>query len=442
MENEKKINLPSAYIEQIEKQLGKQEAQEYFLAIENIAKKSLRINTLHENSFYEPHKSMLQKFSFGNQLYYYNEKLKHGLYHECGAYYSQEASAMLPVLVLDAKPGENILDLCAAPGSKSTQIAEQMQQKGILYCNEINRNRANILSENIKRLGIKNAIILSMSPRELQKHFCNYFDAILVDAPCSGEGMFRKNSNAIDEWSLEHTIGCSIRQKEILDSAEYMLKPGGRLVYSTCTLNTAENEEVISYITQKHNLKLGEFKITKDLNSRNGMLKVWPHRFNGEGHFIAKLQKNFAEYKEQLPNIMSSSLTKADVEVFNAFCKERKIKGFIPNFKYNEYLMCIPTLSLKGLNLVDAGVRLGTIKNKLFFPNHSFAQAIHQNDVKYLSLDEQQAKDYLSGKTINCNISENIGFILLRYNGYNIGWGKINNGVIKNHYPKHLRKNI
>ena len=238
--------------------------------------------------------------------WYYPADIRMGKYpyHEAGVYYIQEPSAMAPAEYLAAKPGERVLDLCGAPGGKSTQIAASMQGQGVLVCNEIHPARAKILSENIERMGVRNAIVTNESPDALSRIFVNYFDKIMVDAPCSGEGMFRKNPEARQEWSTENVGLCAERQAEILEAAAGMLKPGGRMVYSTCTFSPEENEDSISRFLHRHE----EFYI-EEVPMFDGMvpgnpewcsrpaehiertIRLWPHKVRGEGHFLAVLCK-------------------------------------------------------------------------------------------------------------------------------------------------------
>ena len=231
--------------------------------------------------------------------YYYDPETRPGksAYHEAGLYYLQEASAMAPAALLDPKPGERVLDLCAAPGGKSTQLAGKMQGRGLLVCNEISPKRAKILASNIERLGIANALVLNEHPQRLEARFEGFFDKILVDAPCSGEGMFRKEEAAVTDWSEETVFMCARRQAEILHSAALMLRPGGRLVYSTCTFSPEENEGSVSEFLKTH----PDFSIEAvdapwfspgrpdwiecPAPGLEQTFRLWPHRLLGEGHY-------------------------------------------------------------------------------------------------------------------------------------------------------------
>ena len=221
-----------------------------------------------------------KRVSWANEAYYFDENVRPGKhpYHEMGLYYIQEPSAMSAAALLAPKPGMRVLDLCAAPGGKSTQLATYLGDSGLLVSNEINTQRSRILSQNIERMGIKNAIVTNEDSFVLASHFPGFFNAIQVDAPCSGEGMFRKLPEAIEQWSVENVAICAARQKEILDNAAVMLKPGGVIVYSTCTFSKEENEDVIEYFLERH----PDFTLEE-------MERFWPHKVDGEGHFVAKL---------------------------------------------------------------------------------------------------------------------------------------------------------
>lgn len=247
------IELPQDFRIRMQDMLG--EAYPAFLrSYEEKKVQALRVNALKgtaEELLRKMPDAGLSAVAWEKNGFYYNGEDsdlapgKHPL-HEAGAYYIQEPSAMAPAAYLEAEPGEWVLDLCAAPGGKSTQIASCMQHEGILVCNEIHAARAKILSENVERMGVRNALVTNETPQRLSEVFGGYFDRILVDAPCSGEGMFRKNKEACGEWSPENVRLCADRQDEILDRADEMLRPGGRLVYSTCTFAPAENEGSIA----------------------------------------------------------------------------------------------------------------------------------------------------------------------------------------------------
>ncbi len=417
-------------------------------------------------------------------------------FHEAGVYYIQEPSAMAPAAYLEAKPGERVLDLCAAPGGKTTQIASYMRNEGILVCNEIHSARAKILSENVERMGIRNALVSNETPQHLAEVFGEYFDRILVDAPCSGEGMFRKNEEACNEWSPENVQLCADRQDEILDCADLMLRPGGRLVYSTCTFAPDENEGSIARFLERHleyqivavhkyegmsegvpewayygadchdhrnvaecgnqcdNSECGDGGRAKrdgiDIKALRHTIRLFPHLVHGEGHYLAVLQKQGEVsdgYQGFLQNGLQNGINTKEVKEFLQFQREtlhidltENAEGCLLKFGDQLYLMPKDMPSIKGLKVLRAGLHLGTLKKNRFEPSHALALALKKEDVKQsMELEsDANARAYLSGMTLNHNGEK--GWYLMTYQGYSIGWGKLAGQVMKNHYPKGLRK--
>ncbi|SEK36643.1 16S rRNA C967 or C1407 C5-methylase, RsmB/RsmF family [Pseudobutyrivibrio ruminis] len=374
--------------------------------------------------------------------YYYDEDQRPGLhpYHSAGVYYIQDASAQLPVEMLSPNPGDFCLDLCAAPGGKSTQIAGYLDGQGILVSNEPMKNRAKILSENVERLGIKNCIVTSEYPDKLAERFVEYFDKIMVDAPCSGEGMFRKNHDACSEWSLESVEMCAARQAEILDRAYEMLIPGGRMCYSTCTFARLEDEEAVAAFISRH----PDMKLIKEQ-------RLWPHQVKGEGHYAALLEKSDADnrYEECKDNRETYSLKKINDKILNdylIFIKEtmtnpKEWRGNL--LLLNDLLYMLPEdcPDFDGLHVLRGGLFLGTLKKNRFEPSHALALALKPSEVTNshnLSSDSAEIDAYLTGQSIRCDVKD--GWTLITVDGYSIGWGKAVKGQIKNHYPKGLRR--
>lgn len=429
----------------------------------------------------------LCKVPWTDNGYYYGKEDQPGKhpYHEAGVYYIQEPSAMAPVMLLEVRPGERVLDLCAAPGGKSTQIAAALQGEGLLVCNEIHPARAKILSENVERMGIRNALVTNETPARLAEIFPGYFDRILVDAPCSGEGMFRKNEAACEEWSTENVELCASRQDEILDCAAKMLRPGGRLVYSTCTFAPQENEGSISRFRERH----PEFEILptdvvkhrmirsteKDESdetcaagiSCNGVaawtehpapriedtLRLWPHQIKGEGHYAAVLQKagDASEvYHVQAANGIEKGIPEKNFAKewadYLAFAKETlrvPLAGNYLRFGDNLYLMPEDMPSVKGLKVLRPGLHVGTLKKNRFEPSHALALALAPGDTVHvcnLSSKDRVISAYLNGQTFPAEGEK--GWYLICVDGFSIGWGKLAGGIMKNHYPKGLRKNV
>ncbi len=377
-----------------------------------------------------------------NGYYYDDESVRPGIhpYHAAGVYYIQDASAQLPVEMLSPKPGDVSLDLCAAPGGKSTQIAGYLMGQGVLISNEPMKNRAKILSENVERLGITNCIVTSEYPDKLSKNFHQYFDKIMVDAPCSGEGMFRKNHDACSEWSLESVEMCAARQAEILDHAYEMLIPGGRMCYSTCTFAKLEDEEAVqSFIARHPDMTLIEER------------RLWPHQVKGEGHYAALLEKadpeNMAEeLREERDTYAYKKPSDKALADYYSFIKETMTE---PS-KWKKNLLLINDLlymlpencpDFEGLHVLRGGLFLGTLKKNRFEPSHALALALKKEDVNNfysIAATDAQIKDFLLGQSLRCDVAD--GWTVVACDGYSIGWGKAVKGQIKNHYPKGLRR--
>lgn len=457
--------LPIKFQERMQKMLG-EEYEAFLQGYDKPRFHALRRNPLkiEKEQFQELVPFKLKEVPWTEHGYYYENTDQPGKhpFHEAGIYYIQEPSAMSVVEYLEVKPGEQVLDLCAAPGGKTTQIAGFMKGEGLLVCNEIHPQRAKILSENIERLGVKNALVTNETPQRLSAVFPGFFDKILVDAPCSGEGMFRKNEEALTEWSLENVQMCAERQDEILEEAAKMLKPGGRICYSTCTFAPAENEDCMARFVTKHpQFHLVEVEKKGTMSAGNpcyaqtkveGLektIRLWPHKLDGEGHFIAVLEKEGVletDYKPMSRNDSEKPLKEKDCQEYLEFEKEfLKVKQGKEVFLFGEQLYAMPENmpGLKGLKVVRPGLHLGTLKKKRFEPSHALALSLKPEEVKYswdLKSDSLEIKQYLSGQTFPAEGEK--GWYLITVEGYSIGWGKLAGGVMKNHYPKGLRKNL
>lgn len=426
--------LPQAFVERMQGMLG-DEFDEFIASYDSERRQALRINTakltVEEYLKITPFK-LTEPVPWAEAGFYYSAEERPGrhAHHEAGLYYIQEPSAMSVAEKLDAKPGERILDLCAAPGGKTTQTAAKMKGQGLLVANEINAQRAKILSQNVERLGFTNVLVTNESPDRLADKFVGFFDKIIVDAPCSGEGMFRKDETAINEWSEANVKMCAERQDMILDCAAEMLKPGGRMVYSTCTFAPDENEGSIERLLKRNT----EFEVVF-------MERLWPHKIEGEGHFVAVLTKNDGyEGKVSLEKPLAAKSILAD---YTSFAKEFFVEppeGDYLMFGDNLYLMPKDMPALNKLKVVRPGLQLGTIKKNRFEPAHALALASKAdnlcNAVNLLS-DSAELASYLRGETLN--IAGENGWCVITVDGYPLGLGKRVNGVVKNHYPKGLR---
>lgn len=462
------MNLPIEFENKMKAFLGN-EWDDFLYSYDNNRFQALRFNTLKVQSPEERMRilkvlgiSSDKRVSWANEAYYFDENVRPGKhpYHEMGLYYIQEPSAMSAAALLAPKPGMRVLDLCAAPGGKSTQLATYLGDSGLLVSNEINTQRSRILSQNIERMGIKNAIVTNEDSFVLASHFPGFFNAIQVDAPCSGEGMFRKLPEAIEQWSMENVAICAARQKEILDNAAVMLKPGGTIVYSTCTFSKEENEDVIEYFLERH----PDFTLEE-------MERFWPHKVDGEGHFVAKLvrrgsvdtclkadrktQKN--KNSKNRKNETKPALTKENMKLLSEFLDEtisEDMAAWIKNSRlvmFGEQLYRLPDMEvdIKGLKVQRAGLHIGEFKKQRFEPSHSLALALKLNDAKNvvkLTCDNPQTIGFFNGQSVMLSDEHAAeckkGWALVCVDGYTAGWGKVNGTQVKNHYPKGLRNKI
>ncbi len=428
--------LPQAFLQRMQSQLGEEYA-DFLRALERPRAVALRLNPLKGERPALPF--MQERVPWESEGYYYDTDSRPGLhpYHEAGVYYLQEASAMAPVRLLDPQPGERICDLCAAPGGKTTQIAGEMAGQGFLLCNEINPKRAKILSRNIERMGVANALVTNEHPQNLAKRLLGFFDRVLVDAPCSGEGMFRKEEAAITDWSEETVEMCAHRQSEILDSGAQLVRDGGILVYSTCTFAPQENEQVVEAFLHRHS----EFsRVAVDApwftQVAEGSFRLWPHKLKGEGHFAAVLRKNGGS-QEDVSLETPQKLPKQWLD----FAKQMNIT--LPDGKavlFGQSLYWAPgeMPSLRGLKVLRPGLELGEVKKDRFEPAHGLALWLKTaaNTLNVTSQGEE-IQAYLHGETLPC---QGKGWCLVQVDGYSIGWGKCDGKVLKNHYPKGLRR--
>ncbi|MCM3291443.1 RsmB/NOP family class I SAM-dependent RNA methyltransferase [Paenibacillus sp. MER 180] len=463
-------SLPQAYIEQMKQMLPK-DGDAFLQSYTEPRTFGLRANPVkwltHPDARSRSEKLFqLRPVPWCEEGYYYEESSRPGKhpYHAAGFYYIQEPSAMSAVSLLDPQPGEFILDLAAAPGGKSTHIAGRMRGEGVLISNEIHPQRAKILAENIERMGIPNTIVTQSDPHALAAKFPQAFDRIMLDAPCSGEGMFRKDNDAIKEWSPEHVAMCAARQWDIIQAAVTMLKPGGTIAYSTCTFNHQENEGIIEKWLQHYD----QFKLIR-------MERIWPHHSEGEGHFVAVLQLQEGD-SESIASTSSTSRrgktarkgrgTRSN-EAQTAFTQfEAWMKEFLPGIHlpqgmpllFGEELYWLPQgnesavqalrsgETLQGLRIPRAGLHLAHIRKNRIEPAHALAMFCSSSKVAAQSIsydvEDPAAEAYLRGEALllegeNANLK---GWTLVAIDGLPIGFGKASGGQLKNHYPKGLRK--
>ena len=362
--------------------------------------------------------------------------------HHCGAFYIQEPSATSAVEMLGVEEGDFVLDLCAAPGGKSTQIGAKLNGTGLLWSNEIVKNRANILLSNIERMGISNAVVSNCYPDILCERLANQFDRVLVDAPCSGEGMFRKNQEAQTEWSEEHVKSCAERQLNILNSAKKALKSGGVLVYSTCTFSVEENEGVITrFLSENPDFELEDSGVNFGRPALDYARRIFPMD-GGEGHFAARLRKKGENVRTKIPDVSSG---KVDKEIFDFYDSLFYNRPFGDNIKaVKDKIIILPkkfNFDIKGLTVLRAGVILGEILKNRIEPHHSAFTSAKKEDCRNavdFDVNSNEIKGFLHGEEIP--VSDNVkGFTAVCVNGMTTGFGKASNGRLKNKYPKGLR---
>ena len=428
--------LPEAFLNRMKDQLG-EEFPAFLDSLERPRAVALRFNPLKGEA---PQLPFVQApVPWEPVGYYYDPQSRPGLhpYHEAGVYYLQEASAMAPVALLDPQPGEKICDLCAAPGGKTTQIAGRMQGEGFLLCNEINPKRAKILSRNIERMGVANALVTNEHPQRLADRFAGLFDRVLIDAPCSGEGMFRKEEAAVTDWSQETVEMCARRQAEILHSGAAMVRPGGRLVYSTCTFAPEEDELAVEQFLQSHpEFTLEGIEAPWFESKTPGMYRMWPHKLLGEGHFAAVMRKQDGE-ADDVQLCKGEKLPKE----WLSFAKELDIQ--LPEGKaiqFGQSLFWVPEQmpELARLKVLRPGLELGSVQKGRFLPAHALALWLKDcANTEDFAAESREMAAYMHGDVVP---SKKTGWCLVTVGGYAIGWGKGDASVLKNHYPKGLRR--
>ncbi len=428
--------LPEAFLDRIRRQLG-DEYDAFLESLERPRAVALRFNPLKGDAPSLPFTR--DPVPWEPEGYYYDPDSRPGLhpYHEAGVYYLQEASAMAPVALLDPQPGERICDLCAAPGGKTTQIAGRMQGQGFLLCNEWSPKRAKILSRNIERMGVANALVTNEPTENLARRLSGFFDRVLVDAPCSGEGMFRKEEAAVTDWSQETVEMCARRQQEILNNAAALVRPGGRLVYSTCTFAPEEDEEAVAEFLSAHPEFTPEVMDAPWFEPvENGGHRLWPHKLLGEGHFAAVLRKTGGEEADwDIPG--GEKLPKE----WAAFARDLGIRlppGKAVLFGQNLFWVPEDLPDIRRLKVLRPGLELGEVKKGRFEPAHALALWLRTCAASQTYPPESpEMKAYMHGDVVP---SSQKGWCLVKAGDYSIGWGKGDGHVLKNHYPKGLRR--
>ncbi|MEK4885141.1 RsmF rRNA methyltransferase first C-terminal domain-containing protein [Bacillus sp. FSL W8-0223] len=452
--------LPSDFLQKM-KTLLKEESEAFFATYKQEKTSGLRINPLKVSfeQWEEISPFAMNKIPFVENGYYYRREDAPGKhpYHAAGLYYIQEPSAMFVAEQLELSEGDMVLDLCAAPGGKTTAIAARLGNEGVLLSNEISSKRVKALSENVERFGLTNTAVINETPENLSAQFEECFDKIIVDAPCSGEGMFRKDPESCQYWSGDYVESCHHLQLEILSHAYAMLKKGGILLYSTCTFSPEENEQTIEQfvktfpdmeilpIPHSHGVSPGRPEWTKThFSDIAKTARLWPHHLQGEGHFVAKLRKTGGN-EHSAPIMKGAKLPRAQAKLFQQFIEQTFVHfpfEWDRLFLKNDRLYFVPERmpDLSSLKAVRIGLPIGEFKKNRFEPHHSLALAVQTKDVRHHFELEQNGtlwERYLHGETIQTG--KDRGWILLTIHGFPLGWGKEAKGIIKNFYPKGLR---
>ena len=443
--------LPAAYLRRMREVLG-EEYHDYLASFSEEPAVSLRRRgSLPEESLFRAMGGLLPPVPWTETGYYYRKEMRpaRSPYYAAGLYYLQEASAMAPAEVLPVRPGDRVLDLCAAPGGKATRLGEKLAGSGFLYANDISASRARSLLKNLELAGLPNLYVTAETPERLAEHFPNFFDRILVDAPCSGEGMFRRTPSMVRDWEERGPQYYAPLQREILARAVSMLKPGGHLLYSTCTFSREEDEENVEAL-------LRDFpELTPDpeeiamrrlpgvsAGDLPGTLRLWPHRLRGEGHFLALLRKRGepapAEEpprRRREPRAPHAAMTGE----YPAFAQSLPVRltGEGTLHLQGEALYLLPEGSavLPGLRYQRTGLKLGEIRKGRFTPSQALAMALRPGEYPQtadFALGDPDVIRYLKGESVP-HPGPN-GWTLVTVDGYPLGWTKAQNGTLKNKY--------
>ncbi|MCQ2800962.1 MAG: NOL1/NOP2/sun family putative RNA methylase [Bacilli bacterium] len=416
------------FLEHLNKYLKQNEIDQLEESLKNESKHALLLNTnkMSEEALLSmfPH---LMKHPIVKNAYLYEKDeydLGKSIFHSLGCFYLQEPSAMIPAFLLNPKPGDFVLDLCAAPGGKSMQTSLLMDNKGLIISNDIAKNRAFAISENSERLGRGNLLITNNDFSLIYTKFLNHFDKIILDAPCSGSGMFRKDDKMIQDWSYQKVLKYAEIQKELVLMSYQMLKPGGTMVYSTCSFSYEEDEEVIDYLLDNSDAQIIEIENNPLYYKSQGKgIHLLPSLFPGEGHYIALIKKP--------GTCLTTHYEKAE--------NKSQIKTNYPNVcKYGDYLFAMSEkINTKLLNIVRYGVKIGELNKDEIKYDHHYAHFVHEfSGEKEISFED--LLKYYQGESLNYQISK--GYVLLKYQGINVDIAKSDGRIIKNRLPKGLRR--
>ena len=427
----------------------KNEYPDFMKALEQPAVKAFYLNPHKKEAIKYLNKEFIQPHVVVKDGYYFDyEKYPLGKspFFSCGLYYIQEPSAMLVTHFLNIQKDDYILDMCAAPGGKTCAAASQLSEDGLMIANDIVPLRAKILSENVERFGLKNTIVTNCDPLVFENQLKGFFDKIILDAPCSGEGMFRKSDAAIETWSLEKVHECAHIQRQLLDAAMNLLKPEGQLIYSTCTYNTIENEEQIQYLLNHYNCSLIPLKKSHGMSPGMNMeeaVRLYPHHYQGEGHFIALIQKHgeMTPFKSKNLKPVISKQNQLLVQDFYKTYLNCKVPAYLYDNNNHIYAILPQFPELKGIRVLRNGFYLGECKKNRFEPSLALALTLQINDVKQFYRfheNDQEVTQYLHGETIEGSTQKGYGIIFVE--DYPLSFYKESNHQAKNLYPKGLRR--
>lgn len=459
------MDLPEKFCDEMKRILG-EEYEEYLDSMKERRKFGLRVNTakISVEEFLKISPFPLTKIPYVENGFYYEEDVqpaKHP-YYFAGLYYLQDPSAMTPASRLPISEGDTVLDLCAAPGGKATELAAKLNGTGLLIANDISSKRAKALLKNIELFGVTNSFIVTEYPAKLREYFTGFFDKILIDAPCSGEGMFRKEPSMVKAWEQNGPEFYRRLQEEILEQAIPMLKDGGMLLYSTCTFSPLEDEGSVEYLLsldeEIHLVEMEGYQgfvkgnpafVGSENKELENCVRIFPHKLDGEGHFLALLQKG--EKREAGTHLAMrrekrSGLRGEEKDLFETFaqnCKCTFANDRIESKNGMLYYMPEQLPKMRGLRFLRSGLFLGEVKKKRFEPSQSLAMALKAEEYKNilnLSSSDERVFRYLKGETLSLDEQEakkltgKGGWCLVCVDGFPLGWGKQTGQVLKNKY--------
>ena len=441
-------NLNEQFLERMKGYL-KEDYPAYLETLEREPFRGLRVNgsKISIEDFLELHVCKTQPTLICPQAFYISNKIKslgNHPAHLAGLFYLQEPSACSAVEILGVQPFDWVLDMCAAPGGKSTQIASKLNNTGFLVSNEIELKRAQILMSNMERLGFSECMVTNARPDEIAQEMKGWFDKVLVDAPCSGEGMFKKHESAMEDWSVEHIEACAKRQEHILDSAYEVLKEDGIMVYSTCTYAMEENEQVIYNFLQKHqDMELVDCDVIfgrygfpyKDLAVEK-VRRIFPMD-QGEGHFVAKLRKKGSATTSRRKELASAKVEPFVTEFLQQQLREQP--AYLLQVQDKVYAKQTPFIKLKKIRILRQGYLVGEImKNRIEPHQHFYTASVNERyfNVRY-DMDDKECQAYLKGNLLQ--VPGYKGYVALTWHNHPIAFAKGDGTVLKNKYPKGLR---